>query len=112
MNDSYYELGRDVTHLVASGNKKETSVISVRLTINEIKRLEKIGRESDKTVSQVIRYAIAAYRIHRPETVVGLWNGSAVTVGEPEEASGNARCEVNYSDPESDPTGKAHPIQP
>ncbi len=98
MNDSYYELGRDVTHLVASGNKKETSVISVRLTINEIKRLEKIGRESDKTVSQVIRDAIAAYRIHRPETVVGLWNGSTITIGETVEVSSNARCEVVLSD--------------
>ena len=92
-----YELGRNVTHLFKSKSRKETSVISVRLTGEEIKRLEEIGRENEKTVSQVIRDAIAAYRVQRPETVVGLWNGSSITVGETAEVSSNAHSVVDLA---------------
>ena len=53
--DEEYELGRNVTHLATSGNRKSTSVVSGRLTGDEIKKLESIGRYGDKTVSQVIR---------------------------------------------------------
>ncbi len=94
-----YELGRNVTHLFKSASKRETSVISVRLSGEEIKRLEELGRDNGKTVSQVIRDAIASYRVQRPEIVIGLSNGSTVIIGEPAEASGNARYEVVSSPP-------------
>ena len=94
------ELGKNVSNLFRSKTRRETSVISVRLTGDEIKRLESIGRYSDKTVSQVIRDAISAYRVQGPETVVGLWNGLTVAVGDTQEASGNAQCEVHYPAPE------------
>lgn len=97
MNDSYYELGQDVTHLATAGKRKETSVISVRLSGEEIKRLEELGRENGKTISQIIRDAIASYRVQRPEMVIGLWDGSTVTVGESEVASSSARSEVVHS---------------
>lgn len=55
-----YVLGKDVTPIAAGGEKKPTAVVSVRMTSSEIARLERIGRESGQTVSQVIRDAIAA----------------------------------------------------
>ena len=67
------ELGRGVTRLARSGPKRETAVISVRLETNDIARLEGIGHETGKTVSQVIRDAIVAYRVIRPAMTVGLW---------------------------------------
>ena len=96
MNDSYNELGENVTHLATTSRKKDTSVVSVRLSGDDITRLENIARENGKTVSQIIRDAIASYRTHSPTMVVGLWNGSTVTVGQPDEISSSARCEVTY----------------
>ena len=106
-----YELGRDVTHLARSNTKRETGVISVRLPMPDIARLEEVGRESGKTVSQVIRDAIAAYRVKQPVFVLGLWSGSRVVVGEPEEAGMNASWEVNYSNMTTDSTGTTVAIQ-
>ena len=66
MNDRYEEceLGEDVTHLFKSD--KKAVHISVSLDADDIAWLEKIGRESRKTVAQVIRDAIAAYRVEKP----------------------------------------------
>ena len=50
--DEEYQLGRDVTHLAKANDKRGTAVISVRLGATDIARLEGIGRESGKTVSQ------------------------------------------------------------
>ena len=70
MNDRYEEceLGEDVTHLFKSD--KRTVSISVGLDADDIAWLEKIGRGSGKTVAQVIRDAIAAYRVEQPAAPV------------------------------------------
>ena len=70
MNDRYEEceLGEDVTHLFKSDNV--TVSVSVILDADDIAWLEKIGRENGKTVAQVIRDAIAAYRVEQPATPV------------------------------------------
>ena len=63
--DEQDELGRNVTHLLKGDGSKATAIIPVSLAYEEIVVLEKIGRKSGKTVTQVIRDAIAAYQ---PET--------------------------------------------
>lgn len=70
MNDRYEEceLGEDVTHLFKSDNV--TVSVSVILDADDIAWLEKIGKASGKTVAQVIRDAIAAYRVEQPATPV------------------------------------------
>lgn len=70
MNDRYEEceLGEDVTHLFKSDNVAVS--VSVILDADDIAWLEKIGRESGKTVAQVIRDAIAAYRVEKPAAPV------------------------------------------
>ena len=70
MNDRYEEceLGEDVTHLFKSD--KTTVSVSVILDAGDIAWLEKIGKANGKTVAQVIRDAIAAYRVEQPATPV------------------------------------------
>ena len=106
------ELGRGVTRLARSGPKRETAVISVRLETNDIARLEGIGHETGKTVSQVIRDAIVAYRVIRPAMTVGLWSGSTVIIGEPDGVSRNLDWDVSCSEMAPNSTGTAVPIQP
>jgi len=107
-----YELGRDVTHLATSGAKRETSVISVRLTKGDIGRLEGIGRESGKTVSQVIRDAITAYQVKNPTMVVSVWSGSTIRMGDQAENSGNLYgWDVSYNPVAHSSTGTAVPIE-
>ena len=107
-----YELGRDVTHLATSGAKRETSVISVRLAKGDIGRLEGIGRESGKTVSQVIRDAITAYQVKSPTMVVSVWSGSTITMGVQELNSGNSHgWDVSYNPMDHSSTGTAVPIE-
>ena len=76
--DEEYQLGRDVTHLAKADGKRGTAVISMRLGAADIARLEGIGRESGKTVSQVVRDAIAAYRVKRRLPCKTLSVGSRV----------------------------------
>ena len=109
-NQEKYELGRNITRLAAAGEKKETSVVSVRLTVSEIAKLEGIAQENGKTVSQVIRDAVASYRIRRPTMVVGMYNGATVSIGEPQSVSANARCEFVFSGTHGNFTGAAVPM--
>ena len=105
--DEEYELGKNITPLATKGTKRETAVISVRLTTGDIARLEAIGRETGKTVSQVVRDAIASYRVNYPTMVVSVL-GSTVTVGASDEASGNQfRWDVRYEPEHPNPTGTA-----
>lgn len=105
-----YELGANVTHLASSGGKKATTVVSVRLTASEIAKLDGIGRESGKTASQVIRDAIAAYRIRRPTMVVGIYDGTTVSIGEPQSVSANTRCEFSFTRQPGNFTGAGLPV--
>lgn len=51
-------LGEDVTALAKSKSKGGTSVVAVRLSLEELSELESISQETGKTVSQVMREAI------------------------------------------------------
>ena len=68
--DEADELGRNVTHLAKPDGRPGKAIVSVNLDYDDIVRLEAIGRESGKTVAQVIRDAIAAYRAEQPATPV------------------------------------------
>lgn len=110
--DEEYELGKNITPLATTGTKRETAVISVRLITGDIARLEAIGRETGKTVSQVVRDAIAAYQVTYPTMVVSVWSGSKVTVGHPDEVSGNQiSWDVSYEHENPNPTGTAVAIE-
>lgn len=66
--DEQDELGRNVTHLLKGDGRTATAIIPVSLEYEDLVFLEKIGRENGKTVAQVIRDAISAYRIKQPAT--------------------------------------------
>ena len=74
-------LGENITAMAASHRKAETAVISVRLGIDEIARLEEMGRAAGQTVSQVIRDAIASYEVRQPRLVLALCNGTEFSTG-------------------------------
>ena len=82
MYDNYDELGENVTHLATAGRKKDTCIISVRMTASEIAKLEGIGRESGKTVAQVVRDAVAAYQVNRPMLTPDD-NGAMIPIASP-----------------------------
>ena len=56
-----YDLGKEVTSAAKSKTQQGTAVVSVRLATEEVARLERITRATGKSISQVIREAIAAY---------------------------------------------------
>lgn len=68
--DEQDELGRNVTHLFKSDKRDGTAIVSVKLNYDDIARLEAIGRESGKLVTEVIRDAIAAYQVEQPAAPV------------------------------------------
>lgn len=57
-----YVLGEDVTHLAAPKGKRDTAVISVRLATQELRELDALSKATGKTISQVVREALAAFR--------------------------------------------------
>ena len=52
-----YELGDDVTE-IAARQRKETIVVSVRMSVDELASIEKAAEETGRSVSQVIRGAV------------------------------------------------------
>ena len=111
VRDEDYELGRDVTHLaLASGTKRDMAVLSVRLPASEIARLERIGHENGKTLSQVVRDAVSVYRTQKPTTAVVLGNGVAVRIGKPDGVSVNAPRKTVCPDTRAFSTGAAKSV--
>ncbi len=82
-NEEEVVLGQNVTEYARAKASKGTAVISVRLSTDDIARLETIGRASGKTVSQVVRDALAAYDLMGHHLILHLWNGSLVGSGAP-----------------------------
>lgn len=87
-----YMLGEEVTEIAKAKRQPGTVVVSIRLSVDEAARLEKIGLSERKSISQVIRNAIARYNPYHYETyaVITLTDtstGTAVSVGEPRQAS-------------------------
>ena len=56
-----YIAGRDVTEKFR-GARKESVVLSVRMSIDEMKRLEALSQETGKTIAQVVRESVASYQ--------------------------------------------------
>ena len=106
--DEGYELGRDVTRLaLAGGTRGNSAVLSVRLPASEIARLEKIGQESGKTLSQVVRDAVSVYRVQKPTAAIVLGNGVAFSMGKLDGVSVNAPREAVCHEMRSFATGSA-----
>ena len=86
-----YVLGDNITELVKGKKPKESVVVSVRLTADEFYRLEKLCENADKSMSQVVRDALAAYQgsdqelSQAPSSAFGIAlfdsEGTAVSVG-------------------------------
>lgn len=68
--DEADELGRNVTPLAKPDGQPGKAIVSVNLGYDDIAWLEKIGGADGKTVAQVIRDAIAAYRVEKPAAPV------------------------------------------
>ena len=56
-----YTLGEDVTQYALSKKSRDSVVVSVRLSAQDFNRLEKICIDTGKSMSQVVREAVAAY---------------------------------------------------
>lgn len=59
--DEEYILGDNITRLAVGKKPKESVVVSVRLTASEFYRLEKLCDETGKSMSQLVRDAVAVY---------------------------------------------------
>jgi len=97
MTNDEYVLGEEVTERI-KGKNKGTVVLSVRLTSDELKRLESLSRETGKTVSQVVRAAISRYSTTpsltgQALTTFSFANGPTVASGEFSQIVTNTRQE-------------------
>ena len=59
--DEEYILGDNVTRLATGKKPKESIVVSVRLTASEFYRLEKLCEDTGRSMSQLVRDAVADY---------------------------------------------------
>ena len=84
MVDNQYILGENVTQAAGRKERRDTTVISVRLSNNEVARLEQLGVTNGKTVSQIVREAISAYNVKQHDVIWSLPNGSVVAYGAPQ----------------------------
>ena len=91
--DEDYVLGENITDLARGKKPKESVVVSVRLTAQEFYRLDKLCNATDKSMSQLVRDALAAYHVPdaRGSSVFGVTvlnsEGTAVSVGPRESTS-------------------------
>ena len=56
-----YTLGENVTRYALSKGVRDTVVVSVRLSVEDFTRLERICVQTGMSMSQVVRNAVAAY---------------------------------------------------
>lgn len=82
-----YVLGREVTTRARSAEGRTTSIVSVRLSDEEMDALCAIAEREDKSLSQVVRDAIRRARsTKRTETgwsgALSLMNGASFTFGD------------------------------
>ena len=56
-----YVLGEEITATSKAKKQTGTGVLSVRLSTEELTRLDQISRSTGKTLSQLVREAVAAY---------------------------------------------------
>ena len=87
MQNQEYELGKDVTNSARSKTARDTAVVSVRLPVEDVARLERLCHQTGKSMSQIVREAIHGYhaQIHRVgySMMVGTSSGVVFTLGDP-----------------------------
>ena len=86
-----YVLGAKVTE-AAKGRKQSASVVlSVRLSTEELVRLESLSESTGKTVAQIVREAISNYRTPagegRHKMMFSMANGTSVAFGHEQQDS-------------------------
>ena len=86
-----YVLGEDITDAAKGHAHRGTAVVSVRMSTDEVGRLEALSRERGVTVSQIVREAVAAYQVPGevlgPVVTVSTVHGSTLSVGASQETS-------------------------
>ena len=65
-------LGENITQIALGKKAKDTVVVSVRLSVEDFSRLEKICIQTDMSMSQVVREAVAAYSGPEGDVRVGF----------------------------------------
>jgi hypothetical protein len=82
---SEYELGEEVTQLAKGKGAKNTTVVSVRLSVEEVARLEGWSQQTGKSISDIVRDAISNYtpsnESDSPVVLFGIAGGSAFSFG-------------------------------
>jgi predicted DNA-binding protein len=63
------ELGREVTAQARAKEKKGTAVLSVRLSIEELKKLDAASRITGKSIAQLAREALSSYAAFATQSV-------------------------------------------
>ena len=58
---NYTTLGRDITGL-ALGKSRDTVVLSIQMPSAELAHLERLSAAAGKSLSEIVRDAVAAYR--------------------------------------------------
>lgn len=61
MERADFELGADVTAQAKAEGKRETVVLSVRVSADEFRRLDALAQVTGKSVSQLAREALSSY---------------------------------------------------
>ncbi len=61
MNREDFELGRDVTVQAKAEGKRDTVVLSVRVSSEDLRRLKILAQGTGMSVSQIAREALSAY---------------------------------------------------
>ncbi len=61
MKSTKFQLGADVTDKARAKTAKGTAVLSVRLTTDELEKLDAASKLAGKSISQVAREALASY---------------------------------------------------
>jgi hypothetical protein len=82
-----FVLGEDVTSLARSKIRKESVVLSVRLSAEEFAAVDALSRETGRTPSQTVRNAIKDYvhgsRAGQLTITISLAGGSTLATGIP-----------------------------
>jgi predicted transcriptional regulator len=77
--DTEYELGLDVTEKVRKRSSTETAVLSIRLSVAELARLDALARAKGRSISQIVRDAIAGYAGGEDQSYVTISQKEATT---------------------------------
>ncbi len=82
-----FVLGEDVTSLARSKIRKESVVLSVRLSAEEFAAVDALSRQTGRTPSQTVRNAIRDYvqgaKASQPTITISLAGGSTLATGVP-----------------------------